>query len=291
MHGQRDPHLVPRFPGSWTCRHGARIGTRESSYRLDGERQIVVPGRGDRALARGGLVPVPVFSRGDKACPILRYLRDDARAALACAADNARRLGLQRQIKRVSADLFPPGPPAGFGPVVCNPPWVPAPAGSALESAVYHPGSRMLQVPADGAGGHPINGGGTWRHELLADAQLTAEAGRPVLSISRAQARVLPMALTGMERHALGSQSFLPLGAARRLVLVVARPGPAPQGLADLAAFVSDGAQGVWLAPGTWHHALLALDAGDFLVVERRSDLVDCDEVPLQPPVWLAAPG
>ena len=36
---------------------------------------------------------------------------------------------------------------------------------------------------------------------------------------------------------------------------------------------------------------LLALDAGDFLVVERRSGAVDCDEVPLQPPVWLAAPG
>ncbi len=160
-----------------------------------------------------------------------------------------------------------------------------------LTEAAFAPYGRVLQVPADGAGGHPINAGTTWRHELLADAQLTAEAGRPVLSISRAQARVLPMALAGMERHALGSQSFIPLGAARRLVLVVARPGPAPQGLADLAAFVSDGEQGVWLAPGTWHHPLLALDAGDFLVVERRSGAVDCDEVPLQPPVWLSAPG
>ena len=99
------------------------------------------------------------------------------------------------------------------------------------------------------------------------------------------------MALQEMERHSLGSQSFIPLGAARRLVLVVARPGAAPRGLADLAAFVSDGAQGVWLAPGTWHHPLLALDAGDFLVVERRAAAVDCDVVPLQPPVWLAAPG
>lgn len=160
-----------------------------------------------------------------------------------------------------------------------------------LTAAAFAPYGRVLQVPADGAGGHPINAGTTVRHELLADAQLTAEAGRPVLSISRAQARMLPMALTGMERHVLGSQSFIPLGAPRRLVLVVARPGPAPQGLADLAAFVSNGAQGVWLAPGTWHHPLLALDAGDFLVIERRSSAVDCDEVPLQPPVWLAATG
>lgn len=159
-----------------------------------------------------------------------------------------------------------------------------------LTAAAFAPYGRVLQVPADGAGGHPINSGTTQRYELLADAQLGAEAGRPVLSISRAQARALPMALVEMERHQLGSQSFVPLGAARRLVLVVARPGPAPRGLADLAAFVSDGAQGVWLAPGTWHHPLLALDAGDFLVVERRSATVDCDVVALQPPVWLAAP-
>ncbi len=160
-----------------------------------------------------------------------------------------------------------------------------------LTDAAFAPYGRVLQVPTDGAGGHAINAGTTQRHELLADAQLTDQAGRPVISISRAQARLLPMALQEMERHALGSQSFIPLGAARRLVLVVARPGPAPRGLADLAAFVSDGAQGVWLAPGTWHHPLLALDAGDFLVMERRSDRVDCDVVALQPPVWLAAPG
>ena len=63
-----------------------------------------------------------------------------------------------------------------------------------LTAAAFAPYGRVLQVPADGAGGHPINAGTTVRHELLADAQLTAEAGRPVLSISRAQARVLPMA-------------------------------------------------------------------------------------------------
>lgn len=160
-----------------------------------------------------------------------------------------------------------------------------------LTDAAFAPYGRVLQVPAGGHGGQPINAGTSQRHELLADAQLTAEAGRPVLSISRAQARVLPMLLTGMERHALGSQSFVPMGAARRLVVVVARPGPAPRGLADLEAFVSDGTQGVWLAPGTWHHALLALDAGDFLVIERRAGVVDCDEVALQPPVWLAPPA
>ncbi|WP_338138203.1 ureidoglycolate lyase [Comamonas aquatica] len=31
------------------------------------------------------------------------------------------------------------------------------------------------------------------------------------------------------------------------------------------------------LAPGTWHHALLAVEGGDFVVIERRAAQVDCD--------------
>lgn len=156
-----------------------------------------------------------------------------------------------------------------------------------LTSDAFAPYGRVLQVPADAAGGQSINSGTSHRHVLLDDALLTAEGGRPVISLSRARARQLPMDLVEMERHVHGSQAFVPLGAARRMVLVVARPGPAPRALADLAAFVSDGSQGVWLAPGTWHHPLLALDAGDFLVLERRSGVDDCDVAALVPPVRL----
>jgi methylase of polypeptide subunit release factors len=80
-------------------------------------------------------------------------------AALACAGDNARRLGLQRAITLQQADLFPPGM---FGLVVCNPPWVPAPAGSALESAVYDPDSRMLRGFLAGLAAHLAPGGEGW---------------------------------------------------------------------------------------------------------------------------------
>lgn len=31
------------------------------------------------------------------------------------------------------------------------------------------------------------------------------------------------------------------------------------------------------LAPGTWHHALLAVEGGDFAVLERRAGQVDCE--------------
>lgn len=162
----------------------------------------------------------------------------------------------------------------------------------ALTDTAFAPYGRVLQVPADGHGGQAINEGTSQRFELVADALLTADAGRPVISISRALARLLPMDLLAMERHRLGSQSFVPLGAARRFVLVVAAAGVPADALADhLQAFVTDGLQGVILAPGTWHHGLLALDAGDYLVLERRGDAVDCDLADLAPPVRLAWPG
>jgi gentisate 1,2-dioxygenase len=60
----------------------------EASYVIGGERQAVKPGRGERAYARGGVVPTPLFRRSAKAYPMLRYPWADARAALeALAAD------------------------------------------------------------------------------------------------------------------------------------------------------------------------------------------------------------
>ncbi len=54
----------------------------EASYHINGQRQDVKPGHGDRAYARGGIVPTPVFERSHKAYPMLRYPWRDARAAL-----------------------------------------------------------------------------------------------------------------------------------------------------------------------------------------------------------------
>ena len=57
----------------------------EASYHIDGERQTVKPGRGDRAYARGGMVPTPVFERArqglpDAALPLGRCARRAAGA-------------------------------------------------------------------------------------------------------------------------------------------------------------------------------------------------------------------
>jgi len=60
----------------------------EASYHINGERQTVVPGQGDKQYARGGVVPSYVFERSKKAYPMLRYAWTDAKASLeAIAAD------------------------------------------------------------------------------------------------------------------------------------------------------------------------------------------------------------
>jgi methylase of polypeptide subunit release factors len=84
---------------------------------------------------------------------------DLSAAALACAADNLQRLGLQQQVVLQQAHLFADG---RFGLLVCNPPWVPAPAGSALEAAVYDPDSRMLRGFLAGLAAHLAPGGEGW---------------------------------------------------------------------------------------------------------------------------------
>jgi ureidoglycolate lyase len=157
-----------------------------------------------------------------------------------------------------------------------------------LTAAAFAPFGTVIAVPAD-APGRPINGGTSQRFDLLADMALSAEGGRPMLALFRAQARRFPHAVDELERHALGSQTFVPLGQ-RRFVLVVAPAAPEPD-LGAMAAFMTDGAQGVVLAPGTWHHALLAVDAGDFVVVERAAQAVDCDVVRWEASVSVVIPA
>jgi ureidoglycolate lyase len=138
------------------------------------------------------------------------------------------------------------------------------------------------EVVAAGPAGRWINGGHAWRSEAGTPA-LQAGGGRAALAVFRATARDARGPWQLLERHALGSQSFFPLGAARCLVLV-ARGDAAPDP-ATLAAFVTAPGQGWTLAPGTWHHALIALADVDVAVLERIGAEPDCDEAHLPVPV------
>ncbi len=68
----------------------------EASYHINGDRQTVVPGLGDKQYARGGVVPTHVFERSKKAYPMLRYAWTDAKTALeSMARDNPAQESIQ----------------------------------------------------------------------------------------------------------------------------------------------------------------------------------------------------
>ncbi|MDG1074456.1 MAG: class I SAM-dependent methyltransferase [Methylophilaceae bacterium] len=70
---------------------------------------------------------------------------DLASRALVCAKHNIQKLGYANQVQILSADLFPPVSAGLADLIVCNPPWLPAKANSAIEQAVYDPDSQMLK--------------------------------------------------------------------------------------------------------------------------------------------------
>lgn len=82
--------------------------------------------------------------------------------AFACAAENFERLRLTGRIELIAADLFPLGADTRAPLIVCNPPWLPARAGSTIERAVYDEGSRMLRAYLAGLPAHLAPGGEGW---------------------------------------------------------------------------------------------------------------------------------
>ncbi|MDO5625131.1 MAG: ureidoglycolate lyase [Pseudomonadota bacterium] len=130
-----------------------------------------------------------------------------------------------------------------------------------------------------------INAGTSLRFDLPAP-RLAGQDGHAALALFRAQAQRPEGPWRVLERHRLGTQSFVPLMGARCIVLV-ARGDAAPD-VATLAAFEVAGHQGFTLHAGCWHHPLIALDAGDFIVLERGAAAADCELVPLARPVRLA---
>jgi ureidoglycolate lyase len=155
-----------------------------------------------------------------------------------------------------------------------------------LEAAAFARFGWLIE--GDGRRSRSINAGTSERMEMTGVLQLDAHGGQPCLAVFRAHAQALEGPWRTLERHRLGSQSFVPLAGARCVVLVALgndRPDPS-----TLAAFLVDGRRGYTLHPGVWHHALIALDDGDFVVIERAGPREDCEIAHLTTPVRLALP-
>lgn len=149
-----------------------------------------------------------------------------------------------------------------------------------LSREAFAPFGEVISL--EGAKHYPINAGTTERFHALAGVDAHAEGGQPVISLFRGQPRPLPLPISIMERHPLGSQAFVPVthSTEDEYLVVVAPPGDF---VAErMQAFLARGFQGVSYARGVWHHPLIALHkVSDFLIVDRVGPGNNCDEITL----------
>jgi ureidoglycolate lyase len=88
-----------------------------------------------------------------------------------------------------------------------------------------------------------------------------------------------PLRVHQMERHQFSSQSFVPLGPVRWLVLVAPHAAGSGPDMARAQAFVAAPGQGVTYGADVWHHPLTVLDApGRFAVVMWRDGTATDEE-------------
>ncbi|MFC3071764.1 ureidoglycolate lyase [Shinella pollutisoli] len=131
-------------------------------------------------------------------------------------------------------------------------------------------------IEREGAASFPINAGRCIRYHDLARIETAGEKARPMISLLRGEPYALPLTLTMVERHPLGSQAFIPLSPNPFLVVVAEETAAGP-GLP--IAFRTAPGQGVNIARNVWHGILTPLDAvSDFVVVDRGGEGVNLEE-------------
>lgn len=146
-----------------------------------------------------------------------------------------------------------------------------------LTRAAFAPFGDVIE--AEGAHHYPINQGTTERYHDLASVVAKGEKARVLVSLFVGDPRPLPLQVSMLERHPLGSQAFYPLQDEDWLVVVAEKPAPEA-----LRAFRASGRQGVNYAPNVWHHPLLVFrPASRFLVVDRGGEGVNLEEVSFAP--------
>ena len=137
-----------------------------------------------------------------------------------------------------------------------------------LTPAAFAPFGDVLDATGDF---RLINQGLCQRHHNR--AALDFSTAQPGISIFQAQPRSLPYTLTLIERHPKGSQAFIPMTEHPFLIITATSPAATPR------AFLTNGAQGINFATGTWHGVLTPLhNPGLFAVIDRIADDPNLEE-------------
>lgn len=155
-----------------------------------------------------------------------------------------------------------------------------------LTKDAFSPFGEVVEL--DGAEGMLVNAGTALSFRDLARVDVGDEGGRTGVNFLRASPQAMPMRISALERHPLGSQVFLPLRE-RPFMIVVAAPGPFDP--KTMRAFVTCGWQGINYGKGVWHHALICLGAeSEFIVIDRAGEGPNFNEVTLDEPLLLVYP-
>jgi ureidoglycolate lyase len=143
-----------------------------------------------------------------------------------------------------------------------------------LTREAFAPFGEVLET--EGAPNFPINAGKCVRYHDLAKIETAGEKARPMISLLRGEPYPLPLELTMVERHPLGSQAFIPLSEHPFLVVVAEETGDGP---GEPIAFRTAPGQGVNIGRNIWHGILTPLcGISDFAVVDRGGDGVNLEE-------------
>jgi len=111
--------------------------------------------------------------------------------------------------------------------------------------------------------------------------------GRPGLSLFDAEIRPLPHVFDLMERHPLGSQCFIPMGASESLVIVAPDAGGSP---GAPVAFHARARQAVNIGRDVWHGVLAPVaGSGLYAVIDRIGPGANLQEARLPAPVTVTA--
>ena len=146
-----------------------------------------------------------------------------------------------------------------------------------LAKAAFAPFGDVIET--EGSDWFPINNGTTRRYHHLGKVQVLGADGQAGISLAAGGAFSLPITISMLERHPLGSQAWIPVNNTPFIVVVAANGSDDRPDEQSIRAFHARGDQGVNYYAGTWHHPLLTLSVpGNFIVVDRIGATPNCDE-------------
>lgn len=139
---------------------------------------------------------------------------------------------------------------------------------SPLTAEAFAPFGEVLEAPSEP--------GRRYFDEALGNARAHARTSLSLARVPPTPER--PLVARQMERHAFSSQSFVPLGTARWLVIVAPHGRDGKPDAAAARAFVAGPGQGITYRADVWHHPLTVLDAGAVFAVLMWRDGSSGDE-------------